>query len=179
MWEPPPGHPLRRMFAGVTEHAFITTLGVADPPLIDYLALLLARFLHADDLYRFKGRDGKPLAELTAMAVAADRLPAAGPPRREAHRHVGDFALFWSGFFADNVHRKPALDRRAEFALLGKRSYGIAAAFDRGPFAAEAPLLRRLCDEFELCAAGLHEVRREFDELGQRPPDAGGGLIRP
>lgn len=171
MWDPPPGHPLRRMFAGVTEHAFMTTLGVADPPLIDYLAALLSRFLHADDLFALRAPDGRPLAALTTMAAEADRLPAAAPTRREAHRHVGDFALFWSGFFADNVTRaKARASPNANFTLLGKRSYGIAAAFDAG----DADILRRLSEEFELCAAGLHEVRREFDELSHRPPGSGG-----
>src|SRR5262249_7391927 len=50
MWVPPTDHPLRRVFAGATEHTFMTALGVADPPLVDYLSLLLSRFLHADDI---------------------------------------------------------------------------------------------------------------------------------
>src|SRR5262245_48180687 len=99
MWEPPPGHPLRRMFAGITEHAFLTTLGVADPPLIDYLALLLSRFVHTDSVYRLSDTDGRRLGELTDMVMEAERLPTEGRTRREYHRHIGDFALFWSGVF--------------------------------------------------------------------------------
>jgi hypothetical protein len=160
MWEPPPGHPLWRMFAGVTEHAFITTLGVADPPLIDYVTGLLSRFLHADDLYRRGAAGGEPLGELTAMAAAADRLDAARGARREAHRHAGDFALFWSGFVAGRAPL-PA------FTLVGKRCYALAAAATAD---AEAEVLRRLRDEFEVCAEGLHEVRREFEGLGRGGP---------
>ena len=35
MWTAPPDHPLRRLFSGITEHAFMTTLGVTDAPLVD------------------------------------------------------------------------------------------------------------------------------------------------
>ena len=42
-----PDHPLRRLFAGLTEQTFIDTLGLGDPPLVDYLSALLSRFLHA------------------------------------------------------------------------------------------------------------------------------------
>ena len=38
------GQALRRFFAGLTEFAFQTRLGVADPPLVDYIAWIwLAR----------------------------------------------------------------------------------------------------------------------------------------
>ena len=40
----PPAHPLRTLFAGLTEHAFVEQLGIADPPLVDYITDLLARF---------------------------------------------------------------------------------------------------------------------------------------
>ena len=42
---------LRRYFAGVTEFAFETRLGVADPPLVDYLSDLLTRFIRTDAVY--------------------------------------------------------------------------------------------------------------------------------
>ena len=56
MWEPPAEHPLRRLFAGLAEHAFFSRLGVADPPLIDYLSALLSRFVHVDAVFRFAVR---------------------------------------------------------------------------------------------------------------------------
>src|SRR5690349_3443251 len=103
MWDPPPGHPLRRMFAGLTEHAFLTTLGVADPPLIDYLSLLLSRFVHVDAVCRLRDADGRRMTELVTMLAEADKLPAEGTTRREYHRHIGDYALFWSGLYPEVV----------------------------------------------------------------------------
>ena len=180
MWEPPPGHPLRRMFAGITEHAFLTTLGVADPPLIDYLSDLLSRFVSTDAVYRLRDADGRRLGELVSMVAEAEALPAEGRTRREYHRHIGDFALFWTGLFPESVNRTqavPCRDHVVNFTTLGKRSYRIASGFDGGPFRDEAPVLRRLSDEFELCAYGLREVRREWEELASQPHPPGTGLI--
>ena len=44
MWFSDPNHPLRRLFAGLTEQTFQTTLGVADPRLTDYLSGLLSLY---------------------------------------------------------------------------------------------------------------------------------------
>lgn len=175
----PADHPLCRLFAGVTEQAFVSTLGVADPPLVDYVSGLLARFLHADTIYCVRDAAGRRVAELAALAVAADALPDGGR-RRELHRHVGDYALFWSGLYPEAVNRRPARpgpDPTANFTALGKRSYGIASTFADDPFAAEAPVLFRLGEQFELCVEGLREVRREFAGLAGRPLPPGAGLI--
>ena len=59
MWEPTVEHPLRRLFAGLAEHAFLPHLGVADPPMIDYLSSLLSRFVHFDAVYRLRGEHGR------------------------------------------------------------------------------------------------------------------------
>jgi hypothetical protein len=180
MWDPPAGHPLRRLFAGITEHAFLTTLGVADPPLIDYLSALLSRFVHTDSAYRLRDAEGRRLGELAEMALEAEKLPAEGRTRREYHRHIGDFALFWSGLFPETVNRTQTSalkDHLIHFTVLGKRSYWIASTFDEERFRDEAAILRRLSEQFELCAYGLREVRREWEELAQQPPPPGSGLI--
>src|SRR5438067_2232346 len=100
MWNPQLDHPIRRVFAGLTEHTFMTTLGVADTPLIDYLSEMLSRFLHMDDIYQLH-RDGRPLTEVVDMLMEAQGLPPEGRTAREVHRHVGDFTLFWTGVFPE------------------------------------------------------------------------------
>ena len=54
MWYYKPEHSLCRFFSGITEHTFMEKLGVGDPRLIDYLSILLARFIHMDDVNRLK-----------------------------------------------------------------------------------------------------------------------------
>ncbi|QJW96458.1 hypothetical protein [Frigoriglobus tundricola] len=179
MWDPPLEHPLRRLFAGLAEHAFFSHLGVADPPLIDYLSGLLARFIHNDDLYRLRGSSGRPLTELAEMVIEAERLPAGGRTRRDYYRHIGDFALFWTGVYPEAVERqrsRACRDALVNYTAQGKRGYLLTSRMEEEQHHdAEAELFRRLSDQFEVCAAGLLKVREELDVMRTTPPT--GGII--
>jgi len=166
-----PDHPLRRLFAGLTEQTFIDTLGLGDPPLIDYLSELLSRFIHMDDIFRLKSAQGKRLEEVVEMVIEAEALPAQGRTRREFHRHVGDFTLFWTGVYPEALQRLKSVlskDHFIDYCEQGKRSYYIASTFEEEHYRVEAPVLRRLSKEFELCAFGLNRVRQEWERLYPR-----------
>jgi hypothetical protein len=166
MWFSDPNHPLRRLFAGLTEQTFQSTLGVADPRLTDYLSELLSRFVHIDAIYRLAGTSGRRLEEVAEMMIEAEELPPEGRTRREMHRHIGDFTLFWTGVYPEALKRlRSALtkDSLIDYTVRGKRSYYIASTFEGEAYAEEAPVLRRLSEEFELCAYGLNQVRREWE----------------
>jgi hypothetical protein len=168
MWHAPADHPLRRLFAGLTEHAFLTSIGVADPPLIDYVSELLTRFTHFGAVYRLQGPGGRPLTEVAEMVMEAEEIPPEGRTRREYHRHIGDFTLFWTGLFPEAVRRQESgwnRDSFVSYTLQGKRSYLIAGSFEDDAHREESAVLKRLGSEFELCAVGLNRVRRELDEL--------------
>lgn len=180
MWEPPADHPLKRMFAGLAEHAFFSRLGVADPPLIDYLSTLLSRFIHCDAIYRLRNAQGGVITEIGEMVQEADDLPPGGRTQREFFRYIGDFALFWTGLFPEALNRhKRRRDDVVDYTLQGKRGYWIASTFDDDVYREEQPVLRRLSEHFELCALGLREVRREWEEIAaQAPPGSSGRLIQ-
>jgi hypothetical protein len=170
MWEIPSGHPLQRLFAGLTEYTFHSTLGVADPPLVDYLTHLLTRFVHSDATLRLRGADGMILTTVLDMLAEANKLPDQGVTHREYHRHIGDCALFWTGVFPESVRSQtPAVN----LAQVGKRCYLVASRFEGEAYRNEGPVLRRLSEQFELCAYGLSEVRREWEVWGQSPPPPG------
>src|SRR5262245_31421284 len=101
MWTPKSDHPLCRMFAGLTEQTFMMTVGVGDPHLIDYLSNLLARFISIDAIYRLRNSQGKRLEEVAEMMIEAESLPPEGRTKREVHRHIGDFTLFWTGVYPE------------------------------------------------------------------------------
>ena len=179
MWSPSDHHPLRRLFAGLTEHAFLTTLGVADPPLVDYVSSMLTRFLHADAVYRLHDSDGHPLHEVGDMVREAEALPSEGRTRREYHRHIGDFTLFWTGLYPETVQRARSgwsKDHFVSYCETGKRCYYIASSYENESDRTEASVLRRLSNEFELCAYGLHHVRKEFENM-QSEGDGNGGKV--
>lgn len=171
MWYYNPNHPLRRFFAGITEHAFVSTLGVADPPLVDYLSLLLSRFLHMDTIHRLRDAQGRQLFEVADMVMEAESLPPEGRTRREYHRHIGDYTLFWTGLYPEALKRlrsRLVKDFFVDYCAQGKRSYYIASTFEEDPYKEEAPVLRRLSEEFELCAYGLTQVRQELERTPPR-----------
>jgi hypothetical protein len=168
MWCSKPDHPLRRLFAGLTEQTFLSALGVADPPLTDYLSELLTRFVHMDALYKLRDTRGKRLEEVAEMMIEAEALPAEGRTRREVHRHIGDYTLFWTGVYPEGLHKlRSALSKDSfiDYCEQGKRSYYIASTFEADAYREEVPVLRRLSTEFELCAYGLSQVRREWERL--------------
>ena len=90
-----------------------------------------------------------------------------GNARREVHRHIGDFTLFWAGVYPESLERRrQTAEARAEtYAALGKRSYFIASTIETDDEAdAPSDLLERLSQRFELCAYGLREVRRQWED---------------
>jgi len=174
MWYYNADHPLRRYFSGLTEHAFVDSLGMADPRLVDYLSLLLARFIHMDAAQRLQ-TGARTLEQVADMLLEAAALPT-GRTCREVHRHIGDFTLFWTGVYPESLQRLRSVlrkDRFIDYCEQGKRSYWIASTYADDPYAEEAPVLRRLSEQFELCAWGLRQVRKEWE---QQPPDCAASL---
>lgn len=168
---------LRRFFAGMTEYTFQTRLGIADPPLIDYLSDMLVRFVRCDVVYRFRGLTGKQLTEVVEMLIEAEeRL---GGARREVHQHIGDFVLFWAGVYPETLKRlkgPDSKDRYVDYCAQGKRSYYIAStihAEHESQQRAPSEVLERLSDQFETCLIGLSEVRREWERQDDRPENPG------
>lgn len=160
------GDSLDRLFTALTEQTFQSDLGMADPPLIDYLSRLLMRFIRADALYRVRDVEGNCLRDVVAMLEEAEARQA--KPQREAYRHIGDFTLFWTGLFPEALSRRKGRnspDRLLDYCAQGKRSYYIASTFDEEPYREEAAVLRRLSDDFELCMIGLQQVRTEWEKL--------------
>ena len=162
---------LRRFFSGVTEHAFQAQLGVADPPLVDYLSELLIRFVHADDIYSVRGVRGSRLTQVADMLAEAQARQ--GPAKRKVHRHIGDFILFWTGVYpeiADRMRRRGSRDSLLDYHAQGKKAYYIAStiAVDQNASgqaeSASTEVLQRLSDQFELCVYGLSEVRRQWEQ---------------
>lgn len=166
------GEHLRRLFAASAEHTFQVELGVADPPLIDYLADLLVRFIRLDAVYKFRDAVGRRLEEVAEMIAEAELRTSR--PHREIHRHIGDFTLFWSGVYPEALTRIRSVDRKdhlIDYCAQGKRSYYIASTFEGEEFGEEAPVLRRLSEEFELCSFGLSRVRKEWEALPRMGPE--------
>jgi hypothetical protein len=161
-------HSLHRLFRGLTEATFLTELGIGDPSLVGYVAGLLARFVPSESVWSIRDSDGQRIDGVARMVAEAESSPDEGR-RRECHRHVGDFTLFWTGVYPealDKLRSATSADHLVNYREQGKRSYYLASTLQGD----EAPVLRRLADEFELCAFGLSRVRKEWErEASQHP----------
>jgi hypothetical protein len=156
---------LNRYFAGIAEYVFQSKLGVVDPPLVDYVSSLLLRFVRSESIHRVRSLSGKPVVEVTEMLVEANAR--VGTARRNVHRHIGDFTLFWAGVYPEALRemQSPAKkDHFIDYCSQGKRAYLIASTIEAEPEnEASAPILESLSRQFELCAYGLREIRREWE----------------
>lgn len=166
-----PRIPLRDFFAGVAEYAFGSRLGVADPPLVDYITDLLTRFVRHDALYSIRDLAGNRLHAVGEMLAEADTR--VGEARREVHRHIGDFALFWTGLYPEALRKRTSkgeMDRFGDYCVHGKRAYFIASTIEAdSQDPAPNDVLERLSRQFEMCAYGLREVRREWERREDDP----------
>lgn len=180
---PRPTPDLDRFFRGLAEHAFLGRLGVADPPLVDYVSTLLLRFFRNDHLHSLPGGDAVAGDQIVLMlaalppaaaepgsseeTAAPGRTDAAGPSGHGvAYRHIGDYTLFWTGLYPEALRRRGRAARAAgldEYRVAGKRAYWIASTC-AADSAAERSLLERLSRDYDTCAEGLAEVRRAWGE---------------
>ena len=78
----PESHPLHRLFRGLTEYAFMNELGIGDPPLVGYVAELLASFVPSQSRLATPRR-ARPAAE---PSYGDDRRSRGGRRRRAATR---------------------------------------------------------------------------------------------
>ena len=165
---------LDRFLGGLSEFIFQSKLGVADVQMVDYLSDLLLRFVRVDSLHRVRRSNGRPATEVFEMLCEAEKR--IGLARREVHRHIGDFTLFWSGMYPESLRpmkASPMNDGFLHYCQQGKRAYAIAAEIEGGEDRPSCDLLYQLSEQFELCAYGLREVRREWEENA----DDSGGLL--
>ncbi|MCA9198804.1 MAG: hypothetical protein KDA87_14750 [Planctomycetales bacterium] len=160
-------HTLRRFFSGMAEFTFQTHLGVADPPLIDYISDLLIRFINSNSIYRIRNVTGQRLYEVAQMMMEAEER--IGDAKREVHRHVGDFTLFWTGVYPEALKKMRSTgsqDELVDYKEQGKRAYLIASQIQTDDQNASSDVLNRLSHQYDLCAYGLREVRRQWENDG-------------
>ena len=99
-------HPLHRLFRGLTESTFMDELGIGDPGLVGYVADLLARFVPSQALGKVRDASGRSVTQVFAMIAEAESS-ADAERRRECHRHVGDYTLFWTGVYPEALGQAP------------------------------------------------------------------------
>lgn len=165
---------LDELFAGLVDEVFGGRMRIRDRRVLRYLIDVLVSFAHRDRLFAIRDAGRRPVESVARMLEEGDLLLAATTfdREREVHKHVGDFTLFITGVYPEwqrMIQREGGLDALLDYRATGKRSYWVASTFQTPPYRDEAPILRRLSEEYELFEFGLSLVRAELDRLG-RPP---------
>jgi hypothetical protein len=166
---------LRTFLAELVWRHFFDGVRLEEPQVATYVAALLVDFARTENLYRIRNARGKPLEDVGEMLVESNPLldAASFDREREVRKHVGDYTLFMTGLFPESVARTTIqgrtrrVDAFVDFVQAGKESYSIVSSFNQFEYREEAPVFRRLSDNFELCVVGLNLVKQELEELQQ------------
>ena len=150
---------VRQFFAGLVENALYSDVGVGSPEVVDYLSELLSTHLHINDLFPFKENN---------RLISIDRLynrARTKEMKRNTCRHVGDFAMFWTGLYPENIknlHSTGLGFSRKEFVRQGKKFYQMAAINTVSRQKPPAHILEDLSQHFDDYCYGLSICRNDF-----------------
>lgn len=166
--EPGEEHPLRNFFLEAIHESLSNRMGMRETTEVEiYLAEMLAKFLHNEAIFSIRDAHGRRVRSVAEMLAEGDvRLNADSFEReREVHRHIGDFLLFWSGLFPEFLDSvgASAPDGLIDAVRQGSESYYIVSSFDYVPYDQEAPMFRKLSEEFPAYREGLTLVRASFE----------------
>ena len=168
----PESHPLRQLFLDLVSRHYAEELGFHDPEVSAYVANMLAEFCEVDQLYKLRNTASKPLADVGEMLLESDPVYGPAPSfdrERQVRKHIGDYALFFTGMFPESINhfrlRRQRLENFVDFMKVGKESYYIVSKFEYFEYAKVAPLFARLSDHFEQCVYGLNLVKNDLNEM--------------
>jgi hypothetical protein len=165
-------HPLQRLFTDLVGRHYAELIGIRDPQLVAYVAHLLTEFCDAEQLFKIRNSDGKPLDDIGEMMLQSD--PVFGPApsfdrERQVRKHIGDYTLFFAGMFPESINhhrlRRNRLENMLDWVKAGKESYFIVSKFDCFEYTKVAPLFATLSKKFEECVYGLNMVKNELQEM--------------
>jgi len=168
----PESHPLQELFSELIHHHFDCDIGLRDCEVQDYIANILTEFCQCEQLFKIRNVQGRPLSDVGEMLLEADPVYGPAPSfdrERQVRKHIGDYILFFSGLFPENINhfrlRWQRLENVVDFIKAGKESYYIVSKFDQFEYARLAPLFGKLSNEFESCVYGLNLVKGDLDEM--------------
>ena len=165
-------HPLQKLFMELVARHYAHEIGIRDPELVGYVSHLLTEFCDAEQLFKLQNTAGKPISDVGEMLLESD--PVFGPApsfdrERQVRKHIGDYALFFTGMFPESINhlrlRKSRLESFVDWMKAGKESYYIVSKFDCFEYTKVAPLFERLSAHFEQCVYGLNCVKNDLQEM--------------
>lgn len=165
-------HPLQQLFIELVGRHYAEEIGIRDPQVVNYVAHLLSEFCDAEQLFKIRNSDGRPLSDVGEMLTESN--PVFGPAssfdrERQVRKHIGDYTLFFAGMFPESINsfrlRRNRVENFVDWVKAGKESYYIVSKFEFFEYAKVAPLFAVLSNKFEQCVYGLNMVRNDLQEM--------------
>src|SRR5512146_2688931 len=130
----PESHPLQQLFRELVQQHFNSDIGLRDTAVHSYVAHMLAEFCDVGQFYRIRDASGRPLHDIGEMLLEAVPVYGDAPSfdrERQVRKHIGDYALFFTGMFPESLNhfrlRRQRLERFIDFMKAGKESYYIVS----------------------------------------------------
>ncbi len=165
-------HPLEQLFQDLVGRHYAEEIGLRDPQLIAYVSHLLAEFCDTEQLFKIHDVSNRRLTDIGEMILESDPIYGPAPSfdrERQVRKHIGDYALFFTGMFPESINhfrlRNQRLENFIDWMKAGKESYQIVSKFEHFEYAKVAPLFASLARNFEGCVYGLNMVKNELQEM--------------
>jgi hypothetical protein len=165
-------HPLQQLFTELVNRNYEEALGRSDNELNSYVASMLCEFCEADQLFKIRSADGRPLHDMGEMLLESDPVYGDAPSfdrERQVRKHIGDYTLFFTGMFPESINRfrlrRDRVESFVDWIKAGKESYFIVSKFEYFEYTKVAPLFAKLSENFEQCVYGLNQVKNELQEM--------------
>jgi hypothetical protein len=152
-------HPLQELFQALVGRHYAEEIGIRDPQVVAYVSHLLAEFCEADQLFKIRSTDNRPLADVGEMLLESDPVYGPAPSfdrERQVRKHIGDNHLRL---------RRNRLENFVDWMKAGKESYYVVSKFEHFEYAKVAPLFASLSKNFEACVYGLNMVKNDLQEM--------------
>ena len=144
-------HPLRQLFVELVGRHYADEIGIRDPQVIAYVSHLLTEFCDAEQLFKLRNSQNRPLQDVGEMLLESDPVYGPAPSfdrERQVRKHIGDYTLFFTGMFPESVNhfrlRRERVENFVDWIKAGKESYYIVSKFEYFEYAKVAPLFANL-----------------------------------
>lgn len=132
--------------------------GIPEDGTVDYVSEVLTRFADTKSLHAVTDRHGRPIEYLVDFLAEHARAVESRNRARAAAltRHLGEYALFMSGFFRERLTGRGELNY---YLARGASAYWHCADHERHP--RRRQVFRRVHENFGRIANTLDHLRRE------------------
>src|SRR5215467_6753026 len=99
-------NPLHQLFTEIVGRNY-EDVGISNAEVQGYVATILTEFCEAENLYKIKRADGRPLHDVGEMLLESDPVYGPAPSfdrERQVRKHIGDYSLFFTGMFPEGFN---------------------------------------------------------------------------